>query len=84
MFDAPDGTYEYRECETPNALVGRVRVELTTSRLSGVRSNHLSYRPERRVPVSRSKAAPYGRAVQRWPSLSTCKIADAISSRGLT
>lgn len=39
-------------------MVGRVRVELTTSRLSGVRSNHLSYRPERRVPVSRSKAAP--------------------------
>ncbi len=26
-------------------MVGRVRVELTTSRLSGVRSNHLSYRP---------------------------------------
>ena len=25
--------------------VGLVRVELTTSRLSGVRSNHLSYRP---------------------------------------
>ena len=29
------------------AMVGRVRVELTTSRLSGVRSNHLSYRPLR-------------------------------------
>ena len=27
--------------------VGLVRVELTTSRLSGVRSNHLSYRPMR-------------------------------------
>ena len=26
-------------------LVGTVRVELTTSRLSGVRSNHLSYAP---------------------------------------
>ena len=26
-------------------LVGRARVELATSRLSGVRSNHLSYRP---------------------------------------
>ena len=26
-------------------FVGLVRVELTTSRLSGVRSNHLSYRP---------------------------------------
>ena len=27
-------------------MVGRGRVELPTSRLSGVRSNHLSYRPE--------------------------------------
>ena len=27
-------------------FVGLVRVELTTSRLSGVRSNHLSYRPK--------------------------------------
>ncbi len=34
-------------------MVGRVRVELTTSRLSGVRSNHLSYRPH-----SHTKAGP--------------------------
>jgi hypothetical protein len=29
----------------PDHLVGLSRVELLTSRLSGVRSNHLSYRP---------------------------------------
>ena len=30
---------------TPNLLVGLGRLELPTSRLSGVRSNHLSYKP---------------------------------------
>jgi hypothetical protein len=39
---------------TPTSLRARVvglgRLELPTSRLSGVRSNHLSYRPTRRLP----------------------------------
>ena len=30
----------------PDKVVGLERLELSTSRLSGVRSNHLSYRPE--------------------------------------
>ena len=35
--------------------MGLVRVELTTSRLSGVRSNHLSYRPRWNVTESRDR-----------------------------
>ena len=38
------------------SVVGLGRVELPTSRLSGVRSNQLSYRPSR----SRWKTAPWG------------------------
>src|ERR1700682_6021985 len=34
-----------RKSEIPNSLVGLGRFELPTSRLSGVRSNQLSYRP---------------------------------------
>ena len=34
-------------------VVGLDRLELSTSRLSGVRSNHLSYRPEGRVRSSK-------------------------------
>ena len=32
------------------SLMGLVRLELTTSRLSGVRSNLLSYKPMKRKP----------------------------------
>ena len=32
---------------SPDRLVGQGRLELPTSRLSGVRSNHLSYWPDR-------------------------------------
>ena len=34
----------------PDTLVGLERLELSTSRLSGVRSNHLSYRPASAAP----------------------------------
>ena len=43
--------------KAPNkrALVGLGRFELPTSRLSGVRSNQLSYRPEKAVALRRQK-----------------------------
>ena len=40
---------------TTPAMVGRARVELATSRLSGVRSNHLSYRPAHAAPSVAAK-----------------------------
>ena len=40
-------------------MVGLGRVELPTSRLSGVRSNHLSYRPEPKlVTIVTAEAVP--------------------------
>ena len=35
-----------------HGVVGLERLELSTSRLSGVRSNHLSYRPNHALPVN--------------------------------
>ena len=46
-------------------LVGLVRVELTTSRLSGVRSNHLSYRPRCRHDESNEHRNGSALAVSR-------------------
>jgi hypothetical protein len=43
------------------AMVGRGGLEPPTSRLSGVRSNHLSYRPGR-APAAHAQAASLGGA----------------------
>ncbi len=63
-------------------MVGRVRVELTTSRLSGVRSNHLSYRPKLdRMPVGRGKAAPRRARSAAPAELVSVQNSFAVSSR---
>ena len=71
------------EC-TPIRVVGRVRVELTTSRLSGVRSNHLSYRPssaryarQREQPRRQSRQSrALWRDTAALAELPACKIAS--------
>src|SRR5216683_5731247 len=48
-------------------MVGLGRLELPTSPLSGVRSNHLSYRPSENILAR--PAAPPKTFPQRWPRL---------------
>ena len=58
--------------------MGLGRVELPTSRLSGVRSNHLSYRPLQRVAkASREQdlSQPSHRGFQVSPAISGTEIA---------
>jgi hypothetical protein len=54
----------------PNNNVGQGRLELPTSRLSGVRSNHLSYWPGRPFEAHRQTPRSNDRATNNWVSLS--------------
>src|SRR5712691_6029334 len=58
-----------RKSEIRNSLVGLGRLELPTSRLSGVRSNQLSYRPMtslRHFNAKKSHTSLGVRSVFRW------------------
>ena len=56
-------------------VVGLGRLELPTSRLSGVRSNHLSYRPSRLAPTARlsthGRLASFGTERDTWTAISS-------------
>ena len=52
----------------PINLVGLARLELATSRLSGVRSNQLSYRPGSRATMTRSFKTKQQTNSVRWVS----------------
>ena len=59
-------------------MVGRARVELATSRLSGVRSNHLSYRPTRQARTSHKGR---GRREPAQANRSGCRIEPRLRGR---
>ncbi len=59
-------------------MVGRARVELATSRLSGVRSNHLSYRP---IPHLRSPQSYDRRRARQKPAQADSKDDSLLISR---
>ena len=58
-------------------MVGRARVELATSRLSGVRSNHLSYRPR----TQQSPNLPIGSRGRQKPAQAHNKAQALLISR---
>ena len=65
------GPFEFSLRAAERRLVGPERVERSTSRLSGVRSNHLSYEPDalskaREVQLARIQQIPRGSAARNF------------------
>ena len=58
----PLAPHRWRDGVMLGRMVGLGRLELPTSRLSGVRSNRLSYRPPRPLGIAERKTAPAPRA----------------------
>lgn len=68
---------------TRSNVVGRVGVEPTTSRLSGVRSNHLSYRPALGSRRQSRQSRALWRCCATLAELADVQDSYAISSRQL-